>query len=398
MFNDIISLRRSLRGTPPFKFKNMNWIEFLRKINNYTFVNKDDSEFQTIFNTMLSEIHTFFMESINEVDKSCWNLVRIDKRYNDFFNKYGLSKSTTKDKILKLLEVEKLKLAEIFNYWCDLDYIKANEECYNLIFGSENLSKNRIPIIKLKKDISFYRMRGVESYQRLLREDMFHIPFSENSAVSSSRYSKAGFPHLYLASSLYIAWEEIGRKDLEKANFSLFKNIRNLYVLDLSVPNNITNYTHILQAYIALFTCICVRDVDSKYHEMYVLPNLISDALLKFRRIKEKKVGNENVKYQIDGIRYSSSKRLNSEKLLFSSNAISIMYDYVFPPNSIKNPKFCPRLKKMFKLTDGFSLFLYNIHSFNFNNTRVAWTTDYRDSLFYDIERKLQMEKLERIK
>ena len=81
---------------------------------------------------------------------------------------------------------------------------------------------------------ALYRVR--QSSTRLSkREDMFHIPFDRRHMVSNQRYSMAGIPCLYLGSSFFICWEELGRPNLNTLYISAFK-IKNSFikVLDLS--------------------------------------------------------------------------------------------------------------------------------------------------------------------
>jgi len=76
-----------------------------------------------------------------------------------------------------------------------------------------------------------YRLRTGPLTQ-LTQRDLFHIPFEKRQLVASQRYSIPGLPSLYLASSLWIAWEELGRPDLASLHASRFEGKGNLRVLD----------------------------------------------------------------------------------------------------------------------------------------------------------------------
>lgn len=58
-----------------------------------------------------------------------------------------------------------------------------------------------------------FRVRGGPIAGSFQRNDLFHIPFQSRHAVSPQRYSTSGIPMLYLGSSLYVCWEEMGRPD-----------------------------------------------------------------------------------------------------------------------------------------------------------------------------------------
>ena len=76
-----------------------------------------------------------------------------------------------------------------------------------------------------------YRLRTGPLTQ-LTQRDLFHIPFEKRQLVASQRYSIPGLPSLYLASSLWIAWEELGRPALASIHASRFEGKGNLRVLD----------------------------------------------------------------------------------------------------------------------------------------------------------------------
>ena len=56
-----------------------------------------------------------------------------------------------------------------------------------------------------------YRIRTVTTNNELKKPaDLFHIPFTKRQLITNERYSLAGTPCLYLATSLGIAWQECG--------------------------------------------------------------------------------------------------------------------------------------------------------------------------------------------
>ena len=52
--------------------------------------------------------------------------------------------------------------------------------------------------------------------------DVFHVPFEERHNCASYRYSILGLPCLYLGSSVYICWEELGRPSIDSIYLARF--------------------------------------------------------------------------------------------------------------------------------------------------------------------------------
>ncbi len=84
-------------------------------------------------------------------------------------------------------------------------------------------------------DDSLYRVRCSDS-ELSERKDMFHIPFHLRHLVGTQRYSIAGLPCLYLGTSIYVCWQEMGKPDLNKMYLSRFKcvNSDNVKVINFS--------------------------------------------------------------------------------------------------------------------------------------------------------------------
>ena len=62
-----------------------------------------------------------------------------------------------------------------------------------------------------KYDVQFFRARCSEKTVDYKREEMLHIPFSKRSLVKSGRFSIPGLPCLYLGTTSYVCWLELGR-------------------------------------------------------------------------------------------------------------------------------------------------------------------------------------------
>lgn len=68
----------------------------------------------------------------------------------------------------------------------------------------------------LEEGANLFRLRVINQNYPLSKEDLFHIPFDKRSLVSTQRFSISGLPSLYLANSIYVAWEEMKRPSMNE--------------------------------------------------------------------------------------------------------------------------------------------------------------------------------------
>jgi len=208
-----------------------------------------------------------------------------------------------------------------------------------------------------------YRMRSdraVASTGALSRKDIFHIPFEKRRLVSNQRYSVTGLPCLYLGSSIWICWDELGRPDLNDVFVSRFRLAERTRVLDFQLPPRamrevfkyvqsqskantlppfasevLSRYNEkVMAAYIICWPLIaaCSIRVDSEgrsFFPEYIVPQLLLQWVTKDP--------------EVDGIRYFSTRSLLQDYYI---NA-----NCVFPAREIKPKGCCSRLKKKFHLT-----------------------------------------------
>jgi hypothetical protein len=184
------------------------------------------------------------------------------------------------------------------------------------------------------------------------RKEIFHIPFSMRHLVDAQRYSVAGLPCLYLGSSLYVCWLEMGKPDFDKLYISSFiSNEENSKILDftadilyshfygISVNDRMTSTTKL--AYLSLmpliYACSFAKKTNStSFTQEYIIPNLLMQWIS--RRSKS----------NIVGIAYRSTRMVKTNH---GEKSINV----VLPPKvnyqqTITND-FCPKLIKMFELT-----------------------------------------------
>ncbi|NNV53880.1 hypothetical protein [Limnovirga soli] len=207
---------------------------------------------------------------------------------------------------------------------------------------------------------------GMFKYKKPL--DLFHPQFQHRRSVGTNRFSISGYPSLYLSKSIHTSFSECF-PDSEFGGFHVigFKNIRPLYLLDLSKDNlietpllfkpilpyikattfaidksvsDITQYLGVYQLIIACHTKINYIPLykNEKYYfkAEYIIPQL----LLQWVKLKG---------LVIDGIRYKSCTGFS--KFPLNTNH----YNYVLPVKQSLEKGFCPSLASIFTSTEVYS-------------------------------------------
>lgn len=229
-------------------------------------------------------------------------------------------------------------------------------------------SSNSIDEDKLK----LYRVVNVEDNKPYKRVRVFHTPYNLRSKVSTSRYSIAGYPSLYLGTSLDLCCEEIHMNPYK--NFALCSKFKlertleytntNIQVIELGVKpqdfiwRNANNENsrrrishHLLEndkirsAYLLWYpliaACSYIRtNRNNPFAAEYIIPQL----LMQWVRCK---IGaNTGEEYdKLIGIRYFSCASVKASEMGFN---------YVFPTSGqhkSNNLPYCSVLAKAFRLT-----------------------------------------------
>ncbi len=204
---------------------------------------------------------------------------------------------------------------------------------------------------------SLYRVRKSESHLSS-REEIFHVPFNNRHLIKPQRYSIAGLPCLYLGSSLYVCWQEMGKPNLSELFISRFNSneyskqfnvlnfafsLESLQLINLEFvlnPKKITLETSkafLIFWPIVLSCSFTAQFPGSNFIVEYIIPNLITQWI-------------GYSKSELHGITYLSTK---TEQL--RNNDIGI--NYVFPPKIRKGitSKFCSELNQMFEWSNPIS-------------------------------------------
>ncbi len=217
-----------------------------------------------------------------------------------------------------------------------------------------------------KRQKRLFRMVGVDDNKPYLRSRVFHTPFDLRSKVSTSRYSIAGHPSLYLSTSLELCCKEIHYNPYKQfalaAGFELERSMHTIRVIELGLkPHDFINpnrdeeneHRYIIKPFfnsgevrlsyllwyplIAACSFIRINKADPFAAE-YVLPQL----LMQWVRIQMESKYKDD---QLVGIRYFSCA---------SKRASEMGFNYVFPSSeqNIQSQKYCDVLSKSFRVTE----------------------------------------------
>lgn len=330
------------------------------------------------------------IESLCKVAKDYFEneLAKIDEREFIHTYLYGKKAIEKKETLTKWISRKIDKINKLVKMESDND-LNAAINLYALLFNKDTgIPKYQHLTSTVKKHTDFYRIRRANQYEIFDKKGMFLLSDKLENLVGSYRFNPSGYACLYLASNLYLAWEECRRPDFETFNFSRFHNMRDIDVLDLTIRRGYLYREHFLLAYLTLLCCAKTTDAD-KHKLQYVVPQMLMKVLCASQKDMKDK---SNDKYEIVGIKYMSSRRYDQKDLLFDD--LKLTEAYVFPQRSHgEEHDICPYLAKLFRLTEPRSYFLFKSHCFNFFN-RTAYVSNYQDSLFYQLEETLKKEKL----
>lgn len=195
---------------------------------------------------------------------------------------------------------------------------------------------------------NLYRLRTGPLTQ-LTKREIFHIPFEKRQLVASQRYSIPGLPSLYLASSLWIAWEELGRPDLSSIHVSRFEGKGSLRVLDfgwspslagnLSAfgdPDGAERFGEFAEGQAIIWPLIAACSLVRRHPGTPFVPEYIIPQFLLQWVQREK---------NLDGIRYFSTK------LAAMDRAQNRAFNFVFPVRHKAPEGICGGLQDSFALT-----------------------------------------------
>lgn len=199
---------------------------------------------------------------------------------------------------------------------------------------------------------TLYRLRVEAPGARLSRAEMFHIPAEKRHLVAPQRFSVIGVPMLYLGSTVYVCWEELGRPELNRVWLSAFKlkPQRTLRVLNLAYrpswvsqllksinsPTAPSDVTRLAAAYAIAWPLIAacmfpVRERQGAFKVEYVIPQLLMSWITE--------------RDEFLGVRYFSTHVGES-----TSNMAAV--NFVLPATNLSATGPCSRLVDLFEFTE----------------------------------------------
>jgi len=206
----------------------------------------------------------------------------------------------------------------------------------------------------LPKGNRLYKARDSRSNYLFCKDDMFHIPYDKREKIGNQRYSVSGMPCLYLASSSYVCWEELGRFDFTLCNFCGFSNQEDVPLYDFAIPSTITTIDDIKRVS-AILACSLSAKRDAFFKEEYILPQCLFQGLIHKRHYLHRD-------QQLFAVRYLSVHVLNGDADCFSFDFNEVkwverLYNYVFPAGSSEKRGQNALLKDVFVQTDATTMF-----------------------------------------
>lgn len=169
-----------------------------------------------------------------------------------------------------------------------LDVLKDCYKCYpydafrklKTFFEADNdFYLNMLPQLKIDKQCELYRIR-TGSFDNTKDGEMFHIPFDKRHLVTTQRYSVPGYPILYLAGSLFTAWCEIDKPELDGMNYAGFRFKAPVLFIDLGYPYHsatIWEWYSLFVMYPLLMACMVrVKNPSAPFKPEYQIPQLMT--------------------------------------------------------------------------------------------------------------------------
>ncbi|MET3029190.1 RES family NAD+ phosphorylase [Flavobacterium sp. UW10123] len=197
-------------------------------------------------------------------------------------------------------------------------------------------------VLPLRENL--FRIRTSAGNYPLSRNELFHIPFEKRGMVNSQRFSIPGLPSLYTSNSIYVAWEEMRRPNVDSIQAVRLVNQRELRLLDITtdIYNNTESSKSdidvnarlykVLTWPLAACCSIKVKNRKDAFKPEYIIPQFLLQWVSK----------------KLDGIRYSST-HIDLNKVRHNGQFNNI----VLPVKTFKNDLgHCTKLKEIFTCTD----------------------------------------------
>jgi len=217
---------------------------------------------------------------------------------------------------------------------------------------------------------SGFRGRVIENPRTTpTRKDMFHIPFEKRHLVKEHRYSVQGVPALYLGTSIYDCYIELGRpkvEDLWNSYFCFSQNKKdnfdpsNLKLIDLSVITAKEFHTYMLIYSVLKNEMELDKILEKTYHQIILWPFIKTCSIT--RKYPEAPFQHEYIiptllfqlcakSTSISGIKYDSTQKHKCPNGIYSH----ALQNIAIPAHNISETGYCSDLEARLIFTDPIS-------------------------------------------
>lgn len=253
-------------------------------------------------------------------------------------DKTGLSLSS----ILKEIESTNKTIRQILSA-----FLRGNQQ--DALQKTHKMMKS-MKFDKMSPGIPMYKCRENSKLFHFTKDDMFHIPYEKRNLIGNQRFSLSGLPCLYLGSSSYICWEELGRKDLNSTNYCGYSLKEDINMFDLLLPIEINN-PHQIKRIVLILACSLAANRDNLFKPEYILSQSILHTL----------INRSFYNHSLFCLRFYSSHLLNGDADYYNKNYanddfLSRYVNYVFPAASSNSKGYSDDLRKVFNQTETVSL------------------------------------------
>lgn len=318
-------------------------------------------------------------------------------------------------KTVKLEDLDKLfnNIKDLYIKWINAEIPLAIEKLKGIL---EEIDYNMFNEELTNKML--FRARESESF--ISHWDMFHIPFNKRYLINNQRYSLNGQPLLYLASSPYGAYKELGNHSaLRIASFTInsydkFKIYQNVNMFEYYILDNDADYI------VKAENMVMMEELRETNYAMKMLKHMILSSCCSFRRRDDTKRCSFSEEYVIpqvltivlkmlnfNGIKYISTKSYDDKQFEKNYISINLLYsnyciftNYNHQNSEDKSFVYDKKLYKKFDVSNPI-LFCNNInHDFTDENRILKYikyiddtikVSPKYDNLFYSLANDLEV-------
>lgn len=282
-------------------------------------------------------------------------IIFLQNLYSEYLKLIQLFDGELGDAVTTRLDVINNECNAILNA-LNLYYIGKTAESYK-VFENCMLVLQEKQLLEIGSlSSNFYRIQ-TSANKNLPKGRLFHIPFEMREKVGTQRYSIPGLPCLYMADSIFVAWEELNRPNFDEIHVSRFSfETSDLRILYLNVNSKdlrkrcfvnektlyVSQLVNFLSCWPLLAACsLRVINRDAVFKEEYIVPQMVLQFVISNKGI--------------DGVQFKSNRIIPNQHNVGSFNNL------VLPASSISETGYCKNLSSKVKMTQPISWSLLDI-------------------------------------